>query len=272
MPSSTPRFAATAAAAVLLTSLLAACGKVDGPAAQAPATTATAPAVAAAQDAPGDAATAIRAALGERLPQLPPIQEISPTPVAGLYEVRLGDADIVYTDARGDFLVQGQLFDTQQRRNLTEERLNKLTAIQFADLPLDDAFTFVRGDGSRKLAVFADPNCGYCKRFERDLESIDNVTVYVFLYPILGADSLRKSQHVWCAKDRAGAWSDWMLRGQPIPAAECDSAAVQRNVALGRKHKITGTPTLLFTNDERVPGALPAAEVERLLASASAGR
>ncbi len=216
-----------------------------------------------------DPIAAIRKNLAERLPQLPAIEEITPAPVAGLYEVRLQGAEIVYTDAEGNFLIQGQLFDTKQRRNLTEERIDKLTAIDFQSLPTKDAFKLVRGNGKRQLAVFVDPNCGYCKRFERDLEKIDNVTVHLFLYPILGADSVTKSQHIWCAKDRSKVWSDWMVRDQAIPSAQCDAAPISRNVAFGRKHKITGTPTLFFANGTRAPGALPAAEVEKLLAAAS---
>ncbi|KQP20638.1 DsbC family protein [Pseudorhodoferax sp. Leaf267] len=216
-----------------------------------------------------DPIAAIRKNLAERLPQLPPIEEITPAPMAGLYEVRLQGADIVYTDAEGNYLIQGQVFDTKLRRNLTEERIDKLTAIDFKSLPLKDSFKLVRGDGKRTLAVFVDPNCGYCKRFERDLEKIDNVTIHLFLYPILGADSVAKSQSIWCAKDKAKVWSDWMVRDQAIPSAQCDGAPVARNVEFGRKHKITGTPTLLFANGTRVPGALPAAEVEKLLVAAA---
>jgi thiol:disulfide interchange protein DsbC len=212
---------------------------------------------------------AIRKNLAERLPQLPAIEEVSKTPVAGLYEVRLAGAEIVYTDAEGNFLIQGQVYDTKARRNLTEERLDKLTAIDFKQLPLKDAFSMKRGDGSRKLVVFADPNCGYCKKFERDLEKIDNVTVHLFLYPVLGPDSLAKSQSIWCAKDKAKVWSGWMLRNEAIPTAKCDTSAVARNVDFGKKHKITGTPTLLFADGTRVPGAVPGAEVEQMLVAAS---
>jgi thiol:disulfide interchange protein DsbC len=160
------------------------------------------------------------------------------------------------------------VIDTKQRRNLTEERIDKLTAVKFEALPLKDAFTIVRGNGQRKMAVFEDPNCGYCKRFERDLQKVDNVTVYMFLYPILGADSTEKSKAIWCAKDRAQAWQDWMVRDQPQPAAAaaCDTSALTRNVELGRSYKITGTPTLVFVDGSRVPGAIDAKEVEKRLA------
>lgn len=211
---------------------------------------------------------AIRQALGQRLPQLKVIDEIKPSGVGGLFEVRVNGSEIYYTDAKGDFLIDGQIIDTKTRRNLTEERIAKLTAIPFDSLPIKDAFTLVRGNGQRKMAVFEDPNCGYCKRFERDLQKIDNVTVYLFLYPVLGPDSLKKSHDIWCAKDRAVAWQDWMLRDQPAAPASamCDTAAVARNVELGRKYKITGTPTLLFVNGLRIPGAVDNARVEQALA------
>jgi len=133
---------------------------------------------------------------------------------------------------------------------------------------LADAFTMVRGNGKRRLAVFEDPNCGYCKRFERDLQGVDNVTVYLFLYPILGPDSTEKSRNIWCAKDKAKAWLDWMVRDQSPAKASCDSSALTRNTEFGRKHRITGTPTLIFNDGTRVPGAVPAAQVEKQLAEA----
>ena len=209
----------------------------------------------------------IRKALAERIPQMGKIDEVRPTSMKGLYEVRVG-TDLFYTDAKGDHVIQGELIDTKGRRNLTEDRIAKLTAIDFASLPLQDAFTIVRGNGKRKVAVFEDPNCGYCKRFERDLQNVDNVTVYLFLYPILSPDSAEKSRNIWCSKDRAAAWQDHMVRDKTAPAASCDTAAVQRNLAFGRKYKITGTPTLIFADGTRVPGAIGAKDVEKRLADA----
>ena len=210
----------------------------------------------------------IRKNLGERIPQLKKIDEITKSPIPGLYEIRVNDTEIFYTDAEGNYLVQGNLIDTKQRRNLTEERMDKLTAISFDSLPFKDAFTIVRGNGKRRLAVFEDPNCGYCKRFERDLQKVDNVTISMFLYPILSADSSEKSKHIWCAKDKGKAWQDWMVRDKPPAVASCDTAAIERNVELGRKYKITGTPTLVFADGTRVPGAIGAAEVEKHLTAA----
>ena len=207
----------------------------------------------------------IRKNLAERIPQLQAIDEVSKSPMAGLYEVRVNGTEIYYTDAEANFLFQGSLIDTKQRRNLTEERVDKLTAINFEALPFKDAFTIVRGNGKRRLAVFQDPNCGYCKRFERDLQKLNHVTIHMFLYPILSADSNEKSKNIWCAKDRAKAWQDWMVRDQTPAAANCDTSAIARNIDIGRKFKISGTPTLVFVDGSRVPGAISMAEVEKHL-------
>ncbi len=209
----------------------------------------------------------IRKALTERIPGLTGIDEISKSPMPGLFEVRIGN-DIFYTDPEGNYLIQGALIDTRARKNLTEERINKLTAIDFKDLQLKNAFTVVRGNGKRKVAVFEDPNCPYCKRFEKDLEKIDNVTVHTFLVPILGADSTEKSRRIWCASDKAKTWDDWMLRNvAPKEAgAKCDTAALDANVAFARKYNITGTPTLVFVDGHRVPGAINTQQIEQLLA------
>jgi thiol:disulfide interchange protein DsbC len=208
---------------------------------------------------------AIRKNLAERLPQMGKIDEVGKTPMPGLFEVRVG-SDLYYTDAEGNFLLHGQLIDTKRQQNLTEERQEKLLAIDFAALPVKDAFTIVRGNGKRKIALFEDPNCGYCKRFERDLQKVDNVTIHLFLYPILGPDSADKSRNLWCSKDRAKAWQDWMVRDRLPAAASCDAGALARNIEFGRKHKIAGTPTMLFADGTRVPGAIPAQQVEKLLA------
>jgi thiol:disulfide interchange protein DsbC len=210
----------------------------------------------------------IRKNLTERLPNLPAIDEISKTPMNGLFEVRVNGTEIFYTDADGNFLIQGSIFDTKARSNLTEIRTTKLSAIDFDKLPLKDAFTIVRGNGKRKIAVFEDPNCGYCKRYEREMQKVDNATFYMFLYPILGPDSITKSNNLWCAKDKAKAWQDYMVRDQAVVPATCDTAAVARNVEFGKKYKITGTPTMFFVDGSRVPGAIDAAQVEKMLAAA----
>jgi len=211
----------------------------------------------------------IRKNLSERIPQIPKIEEITPTPLTGIYELRLSTNEIYYSDAAGNYLIQGSLIDTKSKRNLTEEREAKLSAVDFNALPLKDAITLVNGNGKRKLAVFEDPNCGYCKRFERDLAKVDNVTVYMFLLPVLGPNSVEKSRNVWCAKDPAAAWVNLMQKDIPTPNAQCNTAAIERNLEFARKYKITGTPTLVAQDGTRVPGALNSTQIEKLLADAS---
>jgi protein-disulfide isomerase len=141
------------------------------------------------------------------------------------------------------YLLQGQLIDTKAAQP-DRGTAGQAAGGDFDTLPFKDSFTIVRGNGKRKLAVFEDPNCGYCKRFERDLQKVDNVTVYMYLYPILGPDSTDKSRNIWCAKDKAKAWQDWMVRerGPPRPTQPATCTALDRNVEFGKKHKITGTP------------------------------
>jgi thiol:disulfide interchange protein DsbC len=214
----------------------------------------------------------IRKVLAERLPQLK-IDEITRAPIAGLWEVRYDGAELLYSDDKGDLIIiHGAIIDTKTRTDLTEQRIEKLLALTWDKLPLKDALVFKQGNGKRKLAVFADPNCGYCKRFERDIAGIKDVTIYTFLLPILGPDSNVKSRDIWCAKDPAQAWRDWMLDGE-LPAramAACDTKALDRNTAFSRANRINATPAVVFEDGTRKPGALPLAMVERLLAAASA--
>ncbi len=211
---------------------------------------------------------AIRKAIAERLPKLPPIDEVTKSPLPGLWEVRYGGTEILYSDDKGDFIIaNGSLIDTKTRVDLTEARVEKLLAISFDKLPLKDAIVIKQGNGSRKMAVFGDPNCGYCKRFERDLASIKDVTIYTFLIPILGPDSTTKARDLWCAKDMAKSWRAWMIDGAvpTRPSGNCDSAAIDRNLAFARAHRINGTPAVIFEDGTRKPGAIPLAAVESLL-------
>ena len=211
---------------------------------------------------------AIRKSIAERLPDFPKIDEVTKTPIAGIYELRIG-SEVLYTDENGNYLIEGSLIDTKTRSNLTEARVSKLTAIDFSKLPLKDAIVWKQGSGARKLVVFADPNCGYCKRLEKDLANLKDVTIYMFLYPVLGPDSDVKSKAIWCSKDAATTWRSWMLDGTlpPRQMGACDTSAIERNVAMGRKHKVSGTPALVFMDGTRIPGAVPAAEIEKQLAA-----
>jgi thiol:disulfide interchange protein DsbC len=215
---------------------------------------------------------AIRKNIAERVPNFPVIDEITKTAVPGLCELRVG-TDVFYADANGDHLFRGHIIDTRTRANLTEERVAKLTAIDFAALPLKDAVMWRQGSGARKIAVFADPNCGYCKKFEQELQQIKDITVYTFLYPILGPDSHEKSRNIWCAKDSSSAWLDWMLRAKnpgPSMGGKCDTTALQRDVALGQRHKVNGTPSIVFEDGKVVPGAMGRAQLEKQLSVSQA--
>lgn len=225
-----------------------------------------------AQAVPAPVDAAIRKTLIDRLPNLPKIDEISRSPIAGLYEVRYGGTEIMYADEKGEFVLTGSMIETKTRTDLTEARVEKLLAIDFDKLPIKDAVLIRQGTGARKMAVFVDPNCGYCKRFERDLTAIKDVTIYTFLIPILGPDSATKTRDIWCAKDAPQAWRGWMLDGiVPTKAASgCDSAAIERNLEFSKKHRINGTPAVFFVDGTRKPGAIPGATVEKLLVAAAA--
>lgn len=212
----------------------------------------------------------IRKNIAQRLPDFPKIDEVSRAPMPGLWEVRVG-SDLYYTDPEGTYLIEGgSIIDLRQRINLTQQRVLKLTAIRFDELPLKDAMVIKQGNGSRRLAVFSDPNCGYCKRLERDLMALKDVTIYTFLYPVLGADSDAKSRAIWCSKDAMTNWRRWMIDGNAPQRTmgQCDAAAIERNVAFGRKYRINGTPALLFEDGQRVPGAIPLQEIEKRVAEA----
>lgn len=192
------------------------------------------------------------------------VEGVSRTPY-GLYEVRIG-GELVYTDEKVSFVLDGNLIDASTRKNITRERKEQLLAVKFDELPLNLAIKQVRGNGSRRIALFEDPNCGYCKQLRRSMEGIDNVTIYTFLYPILSPDSTVKSQAVWCAPDKGKAWDEWMLNGKAPKAASCD-APLKELLALGKKLQVTGTPTIIFGDDTRVGGAIPAERLRQKLDS-----
>jgi len=210
---------------------------------------------------------AIRKNIGERVPQFPKIDEITKSPIPGIYELRIG-TDLYYSDEQGNYIIEGQLVDTKTRVNLTEERIGKLTAIDFKSLPLKDAMVWKQGTGERKLVVFADPNCGYCKKFEKDLQAVKDVTVYTFLYPILGGDSPETSHQTCCATDNTNAWREGMVKGTMVTdSPQCDTSALQRNNAFGQSHRIRGTPGLVFEDGRSQAGAMSTEQIEKQLAA-----
>jgi thiol:disulfide interchange protein DsbC len=214
------------------------------------------------------AAERVKAELKKKIPEAT-VDVIRKVPYGGLYEVVVG-SEIFYTDEKASYLLLGSIVDMKTNQNVTELRMRQLNKIDFASLPFDDAIKIVRGNGSRKVAMFADPNCGYCKRFERDLIGVNDITVYVFLYPILSPDSVTKTKAVWCAPDRAKAWLDYMVRDLAVPADTSCATPIEKILEFGKGKRITGTPTMFFEDGERVPGAISLADFEKKLASAKA--
>ena len=194
-----------------------------------------------------------------------PVTAVRLTPY-GLYEVQLG-LDLLYTDEKVSFVLDGTLIDAMTRRDVTRERQDALAKVPFDQLPFELSFKQVKGNGARKLAIFEDPNCGYCKQLRQSIKDIDNVTIYTFPYPILSADSTTKVRNIWCAKDRAATWDAWMLKGQTPPTIECE-APTDAMVALGQKLMVRGTPAIFFADDSRVGGAIPKEEIEKRLKQA----
>lgn len=196
-----------------------------------------------------------------------PVDGVTRTPY-GLYEIQVG-GELLYTDENVSYIMQGVLIDTATRTNVTSERQEALSAVPFEELPLELAFVQKYGSGTRRMAVFEDPNCGYCKQMRHTLRELEDVTIYTFMYPILSPDSTEKVQAVWCADDKAAAWDAWMLNGKEPAAADC-KAPVAELVALGQRLNVRGTPTTIFEDGSRISGALPLAAIEARLTEAEA--
>jgi thiol:disulfide interchange protein DsbC len=196
-----------------------------------------------------------------------PAGNITKSGFAGLYEVDT-PRGLLYTDAKGSFLVVNAFFiDVKTGANLTERRMNELGAFKFSDLPLKDAIKTVRGNGSRVLVSIEDPNCGYCHKVAGELEKIDNVTVYTFLHPLLGEDSVQKAKAIWCAPNRAKVWREFMVERKPLPTKTDCETPLARNASLAQRLRVMGTPTFLFKSGERIPGAAPISVIEQKLAA-----
>jgi len=211
--------------------------------------------------------TVIRKALNQQFPGAN-IASVQKTPYSGLFEVYL-DGQLIYVDAKAQYVFAGDVIDLKSRANLSQQRLNRLQAIKWDTLPLNNALKTVKGKGERKLVVFSDVDCPYCRKFEAELAKVDNITVYTFLYPIEGLHpkAVQASKQIWCAPDRNKAWDNYIADGTvPSNDGKCANP-VAATMALGSKLKVSGTPTLVFANGVRVPGMVPAAQLEKLLAS-----
>jgi thiol:disulfide interchange protein DsbC len=198
----------------------------------------------------------------------PKIENIRATGVLGLYEVQL-DGELVYTDEKVTHVILGDILDVKARKNLTEERKHKLAQIKFSDLPLDLAIKQVKGNGKRVLATFEDPNCTYCKKLAQELQDINDVTIYTFVYPIF-PQSGPVAKAIWCAPDRVKAWNDYLLKGTQPAEGKCDTAGIDKLLEFGKRINVRGTPALFFADGSRLPGYKPAAWLEKALSKGTA--
>ena len=210
----------------------------------------------------------VRRALSRLLPDFPASATIVKTPYAGLYEVDLGD-HVFYTDSKGSFLFAGNILDTRTGVNVTKQRIEQLQKVDWNKLPLKDSFKVVYGNGARQVAVFEDPYCPYCRAFDQTLSRIGDMTVHVFLFPVIRPDSPARARDIWCSADRGRAWTDWMDHQKaPTPAAaDCKAEALQANLALGQRLGIESTPTMFLQNGTRISGAVDAAAITRAMAA-----
>jgi thiol:disulfide interchange protein DsbC len=211
--------------------------------------------------------TLIKKLVEPRLGDGAKVDSVTATPYSGLYEVRTG-TEVIYTDKKAEYLFVGRILNAKTLQDITKERIDKISQIKFSDLPLENAIKTVKGDGKRVLAVFEDPNCPYCKKFRKTLGEMDNVTVYTFMYNILSEDSSVKAKNIWCSADNKQALEDWMVGGKaPVTAAASCTSPNDKVLELGRRLKISGTPTIFFADGSRIPGAVDGKGLESKLSS-----
>lgn len=196
------------------------------------------------------------------------VKSVRQLPYGDLFEVVLANNDIVYTNAKTEFTLIGHMINNADMSDMTQARIDELSVVDFKALPFEQSFKQVKGDGSRQIAVFEDPNCGYCKAFRHTLEKIDNVTIHTFVIDILGPKSTALSKQLLCTKDQGSAWDNWMLQQKsPDNAGDCDTSVLEKNKTLAQQLGVTGTPTIIFENGKRIPGAPDQASLEEMLAA-----
>ncbi len=192
------------------------------------------------------------------------VKSVTQSPVAGLYEVVINNS-IVYTDTQGKYLIQGEILEIKTGNNLTQARESEVNKVNWNEFPLQNAVKVVRGNGARKMVVFADPNCGYCKRLEKTFSEMNNVTIYTFLMPILSPDSTTKSKQIWCSADAGKTWVDWMVNGVTPNGKQDCATPLDKNISLGKSLSISGTPAIFFVDGSRIPGAASKEVLEKKL-------
>ena len=209
--------------------------------------------------------------LSARFPKIR-IDAVEPSPMPGIYQV-IAQNQIVYVDASGDHMIVGNMMDTRTKQNLSAQAIDAHESIDFKSLPLDEAIKIVKGDGSRKMALFADPDCPYCKRLEQDMSASTNVTIYLFLFPLeqVHPHALADAKAIWCAPDRASAWTNWMVSQTPIPTGgSCANDPIGKIAVLARSLGVHATPTMFLENGRRIGGLIPQSQLQQMLAQASA--
>jgi thiol:disulfide interchange protein DsbC len=208
----------------------------------------------------------IRSELQKKIGSNTKIKSVSLSPIPGVYEVLVGN-DIFYTDVNSKYLIQGEIIEIATGKNITEQKQADLNRIKWSELNPANALKVVRGNGSRQLAVFSDPNCGYCKRLDKSLQQLDNVTIFTYLIPILSPDSTQKSKQIWCSADSQKTYIDWMINGV-IPSGKSDcTTPLDKNMTFAKTYGITGTPTIFFTDGSRFPGAVQISDIEKKFSS-----
>lgn len=212
----------------------------------------------------------IKQSLSAKFPMMPKIEEIKKTNMEGIFEVRLPGAEIVYTDVKGEFIIaNGDMLTSKNGQivSLTKERVEEFTKIDFKEFNLKNAVKTVKGNGKNKIVTFEDPNCGYCKKLHPELEKLNNVTIYTFLYPILGPDSVEKSRNIWCSKDKTKAWNDYMDKQVTPTKADdkCKSDVLNENIAFATSKGIKGTPQIYFENGKKIGGYSTSEKIEEIL-------
>ena len=208
----------------------------------------------------------VRTELQKKIGANTKIKSVSPSPIPGIYEVLVGN-DVFYTDANSKYLIQGEIIEIATGKNITEQKQADLNRIKWSELNPSNALKAVRGNGSRQLAILSDPNCGYCKRLEKSLQQLDNVTIYTYLIPILSPDSAQKSKQIWCSADPQKTYIDWMINGiAPRGKSDC-TTPLDKNMAFAKTYGITGTPTIFFIDGSRFPGAVQITDIEKKFSS-----
>ena len=215
---------------------------------------------------PNQAPLPTKESVQKAFPFFPKVDEIRQVPNSEFIEIRTGKSNLAYTDQKLSYLIRGEFHEAKTGFNITKERISELSAIDFKTLDIKNSIKIIYGTGERKMATFEDPNCGFCKRYTKTIQEASNVTLYVFLYPILGADSVEKSKNIWCAKDKEKTYQAWMLRGEVPAAASCDTSAIDRNKAFGAEHAIRGTPGSIFASGKTISGAVDVKTLNEMLA------